>query len=260
LFSKVKDLLAERSRHFLSFFTRIIALALVFYLSFLSFRLTLDYKNATVLWRQLLSRNPKAFLAYHNLGVYSSDLDESIALFRKAIEIEPSSYPSYLHLGLRYTKIGQYENALRAYQQAIATTPERMVRADCYHRIGEIYLIQNDPRNAISSIEKAISLQKDPFYLKEQRIALEMKRSSISFEASLYQALGAARFLNNNYLESLNAFRQALALEPDNPRNYLGLGAASMKLGDSQNARQALRKAYELTEQPKRDLQTDENI
>lgn len=246
LFSKVKSLLAERSRHFLSFFAKSIALVLVFYLSFLTFRLTLDYKNATVLWRQLLSHNPKAFLAYHNLGVFSSDPDEAIALFRKAVEIEPASYPSYLHLGLRYTKKGQYENALRAYQQAITTTPERMVQADCHHRMGEIYLIQNDPRKAISSFERAISLQKDPFYLKEQRIALEMKRSNIAFESSLYRYLGAAYFLNNNYQEALKAFRQALALDPENPRNYLGLGTSLMKLGDIQNARQALRKAYDL--------------
>lgn len=250
LSEKVSTELEKRGWEPSLFFKRSIFAAAIVYLAALSFHLTGNYKNSFVLWRQLLLQDPESPFACNNLGEVLLEsknpaaLEKAIALFETAIAIKTDYSEAYQNLGRAYLKKNDYEEAVRAFENAATDAPV-FTQALCYYRIGNVYLRKNQPAEAIRFLEKAGRLQSHPDYQKRKYTSFEFRTGNFNpaYEAQVYQDLGEAYLLGKDAPKAVQAFRRAVALNPGNANGYSGLGAALMNSGDIPNAVKAFAQA-----------------
>jgi cytochrome c-type biogenesis protein CcmH/NrfG len=65
-------------------------------------------------------------------------------------------------------------------------------------------------------------------------------------DAAVWAGLGAARLQGGNARAAMDAYRQAIQIEPRNPRYHVAMGRALVAAGDRARARQAFEHALSL--------------
>jgi tetratricopeptide (TPR) repeat protein len=87
--------------------------------------------------------------AWVNLGWIYRNMnkpEESIAAYRKALQIDPKQEQASLGLGWAYQQTKAYDQAIAAYQQAIQTNPE--LAGNAYTGVSWCYFFKQDPVKA----------------------------------------------------------------------------------------------------------------
>jgi tetratricopeptide (TPR) repeat protein len=79
--------------------------------------------------------------------------EESIAAYRKALQIDPKQEQASLGLGWAYQQTKKYDQAIASYQQAVQTKPE--VAANAYTGISWCYFFKQDVAQAKAFKAKA---------------------------------------------------------------------------------------------------------
>jgi tetratricopeptide (TPR) repeat protein len=124
-------------------------------------------------------------------------LEQAIAHFTKAIELNPAYAPAYNHRGLSYATQGKHDQAIDDFTQAIKLDPNHtgtyVTRAISYTRLGRF-------PEAIADFTKAI--KNAPTY------------------AAIYTHRGIAHSGQGNYAQALTDYNKALELEPNNAKAY----------------------------------------
>ena len=250
LLEKVRALPVLRSWSPSLFLKNSLFAALIIYLSLLSFRLTLNYKDSITLWGQLLRQNPESSFAYFQLGGLCRDnsdvctTDQTISWLKKALRFKSDYLSTYLYLGDCYKEKHLYTEALDAYQHA-ATLAMPFTRAVNYDSIADVYFTLNQPAAALPYLEKAVALRTEPAYQKERRARPEAALQ----EASIYLDLGAAYLTQGENKKAIEWFRGALVLNPNQIDAYTGLGTIFMSLKNYKSSAQAFQEALKLDPQ-----------
>ncbi|MFA5159044.1 MAG: tetratricopeptide repeat protein [Candidatus Omnitrophota bacterium] len=208
--------------------------------------LTPNYKNEPTLWLRLISQNPTTAISFNNLAAFLAPSDISIALFEKAVEIDPRSSLAYKNLGKEFQRKGLFEKAVHSYLQAMAVSQEVGMQISCCYFIGEIYLGQNKLKEAAFYLEKIIPILKGPEYQKQKRLFIEMKIFDPASEVSIVNTLGVTYLRSKRNLEAVEVFQYAVSLDPGNVESHQGLGVAYMNLGETQKALSAFQETVRL--------------
>ncbi|MFA5168272.1 MAG: tetratricopeptide repeat protein [Candidatus Omnitrophota bacterium] len=258
LFLKAKNALAKRGYNPSPFFIKSVIIVGVFYLSLLSFRLSLNYKNSMALFTYLLMQCPDSSIAHYfvgNICLLNPTLcepDLAVTLFKKAIQLRPKDALAYSALGAAYKEKKMYTEALEAYQQAVLLGKESFfpfLRFDCYQRMGDICLLQKKPlEEAASYYEQAIHLRKiHPGFQKPRFTFLDgIKTLRPAGEEVVYQNLGIIYLQSGRNEAAAEAFRNVVRLAPAKAEGYHGLGTAYMNLGEIRKALPAFQEASRL--------------
>ncbi len=149
-----------------------------------------NYGDAVKSFSQAIEANPELGDAYFRRGICLHNLGEekmAIADFEQAAHITYDDPRCNLWEGFTYAKLGQYNDAIRAYGDAIAASdryaPAYANRALAYMMLGEYDKAVNDYNSAIRLTPAEAK------YYFQRGIAYEMqkdwKRASASFATSL---------------------------------------------------------------------------
>ncbi len=95
-----------------------------------------DLGQAEALYRQALELNPTLAGAYTNLGVVLQATDrgaEALACFRRSVELDPASADAHNNLAGALAGLGRRTEAIECYQQALRLNPNQ---ADAYSNLG----------------------------------------------------------------------------------------------------------------------------
>ena len=122
----------------------------------------------------------------------SGELDEAIAVYQRAIKLDPNSYQSYHYMGETLAQKGELEAAANSYNLALEINPDFFWS---YHCLGKVLLKQGKLDEAIAAARQALEL--------------EPKRAVFHYQLGLY--LEDKLELNS----ALVAYVQALELEPN---------------------------------------------
>jgi len=117
-----------------------------------------DTPKALNLFNQLLSAEPKDFVAWTELGtVYfrANSLDNAEACYFKAIELKKDYGVALINLGKLYVTRKQYDNAVLVLSNAVKATPNS---AEAHHYLGESYLQAKKGSSAVYHFNEAIRL------------------------------------------------------------------------------------------------------
>ncbi|MDZ7261824.1 MAG: tetratricopeptide repeat protein, partial [candidate division KSB1 bacterium] len=135
-------------------------------------------------------------------GAQASDLDQQIACYQKAIELDPSYTEAYYNLGFAYERKGQLDKALQSFGRALLSRPNKLdseLRLKIVYELGIIYKKSGRYEEARESLSGALNLaSKD-----ETKIDILFQLGQVNVR------LGA-------YDEAINQFKEALRLKPQN--------------------------------------------
>ncbi len=89
------------------------------------------YKESDAVYRKLIELNPTSYTLHFNLGLVCfkmQDLDNAEAIFLRALELKPDNQKTHFYLGNIYEKKSQYYNAIFQYRKAGANIMVRRVQ------------------------------------------------------------------------------------------------------------------------------------
>ena len=185
------------------------------------------YQEVVPLLEQVISQEPKAGLAYRQLGQCYMSLKEfpkAVAAFRKAVELSPESVATRSQLGVALFATGDFAAAVPLFEEVVASRPDW---PEGHFSLATAYSRSDRIPQAITEYEKVIKI--DPN----------------SFPAYLF--LGRILYLNGNAAGALPKLKKAVALNPNGPVPHSFLADAYDSLGRKLDAKRERAKAEQLT-------------
>ncbi len=229
-------------------------------LGLLTWRQCRIYADEETLWRATIATNPGSWMAHNNLGIRllrGGAVDEAIAHYNKALEIEPIYAEAHFNLGNALVRTGRHNEAVSHYEAALQLYPRF---AAAHANLGALLLESGRLEEGVASLEKAVSL--DPRSatahqrLGEALIRLGRGPASIDHlktslqlggnRAEAHNTLGRAFAQNGRMEEAIAEFQRALQNEPNSTAALNNLGNVLLQLGRVDEAMEHLRRAGQI--------------
>ena len=151
-------------------------------------------------------------VAYYHLEQY----ENALALFDRALALDPLYANSYTNRGCVYHVLGRYDEALADYAQAIRLGREA-VNGKVRNNRALLYLARGEPQRALTDLRRA--LDKEPEYANAQ------------------VNLGLAHTLLGEYEQAVACFTRALEIAPQHVLAHHNRGVAYEQQGEEDAAR-----------------------
>ncbi len=180
-----------------------------------------DIARGQALIEDLQREHPNYHSVLYAMGVchgVKGELDEAISFLERAVEIYPPFAHAYYNLGLTYCQKFDLENAVKAYEAAIAADGSD----------GEIRRKARKQLDDLEAVVKASGITLST-YIRNRRI---FDRGFLALQEGRFQA-------------AIDLFAQVLATEEDHVQSYGNMGLAYAILGNRQKALECLDKAIE---------------
>lgn len=158
--------------------------------------------------------------------VIKGRLDEAIAEYNKAVEMNPRFALAYRFRGFAYARKGQYDLAISDYNKAIEINPRL---ASAYARRGSAYLYKGQYDQAISDYNKAIEI--NPSF------------------AMAYVNRGIAHNQKGQFNQGISDCTRAIELTPKLAMAHINRGVAYYHQGEYDKAWEDVHKAESLGHQ-----------
>lgn len=182
--------------------------------------------------------------AYYQLGNLELALaDLNVAIMAETINSEIINSETYHLRGRIYSDKGDYERAIKDYEQAIKLSP---LNEEIYISRGAAYLDKGELDQALTNFGRAIELNPRNDQAYNNRGVIHFKRDDFD---SAIRDFNRAITINPKFGEALvnraNAFNgkqdfkraildsnKAISLDPDDPEPYLARGSAYLRRGE----------------------------
>ncbi len=158
-------------------------------------------------------------------------LPEAIAEFETAARSSPKEPNVHFGLAYLYWKSHRFDEAKKEFQSELDLDPKH---AESLAYLGDIEIKQNNPENAISLLQKAISLKSDV------RIA--------------YIDLGVVFTQQEKYPEAVKALKQAIKLNPGQSDAHYRLANVYKAMGNKAGAQEEFAEVRKLQQNPEEDM------
>jgi superkiller protein 3 len=187
--------------------------------------------EAVAAFRKAIELDPKAAGYHVSLGtalIAQNKLDQAVAAFRKAIELDPKVASYHVNLGRALSRQNKLDEAIAALRTAIEVDPKF---TPAYISLANALLGQNKLDEAIAAYRKGI-----------ERVPQDPNLHNIL--ARLLATCSEAKYRDPS--QSVVLARKAVELAPMNPDYANTLGVAHYRAGDWKAAIAALEKSTEL--------------
>jgi tetratricopeptide (TPR) repeat protein len=122
------------------------------------------FETANEILTAVVRRDPGNANAYHHLGVLTQGqgtddkLQEAVALFEKAVELNPSAAGSHAHIGHALARLGNSEKGIEHVRYAMRLSPRDPALPIWYEFLGNAQLDTTHYKDAIDSFARSASL------------------------------------------------------------------------------------------------------
>ncbi len=185
-----------------------------------------ELRKAEQLCHQVLGADPAQPDAYHLLSLIALQVRQpqmALAHVETAIQLYDQNPEFFCHRGVIYRILGQMEQAIKSYQQALNLDPHYL---DAHFNLGNLWLLTNRDQQARDCYLQI--LERDPAH------------------AWAYCQLGTIADRQGDLWQAENYYRQALHLEPDLAEAHFNLGNLLREQGTDQPTIAHYRAALEL--------------
>ena len=221
-----------------------------------------DHGSVPKVWKDL----PRA---YYNMGTAHQEagrLDEATKAYRDAVRLRPDYPEALANLGAVYRDQGKMEEAVEAFQQALKLNPED---TGALTGLGSVYVKQDRLDLAVAQFQRALHFRPASLEVRNALVHAYLQQGNVSAaRQEVLQVLeqapndpGSYRLLayvcehndqgvryGEGYRsdDALQAYAQALQLEPKNAILYLNMGVLFGRAENWIHARAAFLKALEV--------------
>jgi len=186
-----------------------------------------NLEEAIAAYRRAIELNPDHSWSHHNLGealAKLGQLEEAIAAYHRAIELNPDFSWSYHHLGDALDRQQHWEEAVVAFRRAIELNPEHF---GSYCGLGQGLLNLGQLDEAIVAYRRASELEPAADWIQYRLGEVLQQRTQLDLE------------------RAIASYRRALELNPDE-ESYYNLGEALAAQGNTNEASLCYYKAFKL--------------
>ncbi|MGK2962770.1 MAG: protein kinase domain-containing protein [Gemmatimonadaceae bacterium] len=167
---------------------------------------------------------------YQYFDASEENLRKAISASRRALDLAPQLAEAHASRGLAVSLTGQFDEAVREFEEALRLNPKSFEAAYFYARA---CAAQGKPEEAAKWYERATGVDPEHF-------------AALMLLASTYRELGRMDDKTKTMRRSYDAARKHLELNPDNPRAlYMG-AAALIELGERDKALDWTRRAADM--------------
>jgi tetratricopeptide (TPR) repeat protein len=162
---------------------RLLGVALLLVLGFLTWRQGSMYTNLETLWRTTIARNPAAWMAHSNLALLLEDqehLDEALEHAQRALELRPHDAIMKHNVANMLFDHGEYEKAAEMLRGVLSERPDL---APAHSLLGWTLTVLGQYDEAEPHLRKAIEL--DPSYVHGWKGMAQLLVARGNYEASL---------------------------------------------------------------------------
>ena len=205
-------------------------------------------------------KNLQEGIRLYQLKNWDKALQEFLSKDIEDLEIEERLELSY-YLGLCYTKLGQYEEALTFLEQVVTTGEDILRVYQCRMTLAYIYVLTKRIKMAEfelkrlqnSGLESPLlynTLAYAALLQKKNKIAVELYEKTLEIDSDNATAMNCMGYIladsGLDITRALRLCRRAVDFKPDNPAYLDSLGWAYYKSGDLLEARTWLRRALDI--------------
>ncbi|MEG3956499.1 tetratricopeptide repeat protein [Microcoleus sp. herbarium2] len=201
-----------------------------------------NLEEAVAAFGSAIDLNPDYSWSHHNLGealAKLGQLEEASAAFRRAIELNPDFSWSYHHLGDVLERQQQWKGAIAAFRQAIELNPEHF---GSYVGLGKSLEKLGQLDEAIAAYRRASELAPDVDWIHYRLGEVLQQRTQVDLEGAIASYSHAIE-LNP---DDVQAYRKLLQIQPDNWEVWLQLGNVLVKQEQWEEAIGCFRQSCEL--------------
>jgi protein O-mannosyl-transferase len=130
-------------------------------LSVLTWKQSSVYANEETLWRDVVKKNPDAWIGYHNLADRLAELhrfQEATDYYQQALKLKPHYAKSHNNFGNCLHLLGRFDEAMDEFLDAVQDKPEL---AEAHNNLGTAYYQKQDYTKALEAFKKAVDLKPD---------------------------------------------------------------------------------------------------
>jgi tetratricopeptide (TPR) repeat protein len=212
-----------------------------------------------------LDRNLKEGIRLFRMKRWENSLQELLLVKAAEFDNEEKTELAY-YLGLCYTKLDRYEEAVLHLEQVIASGHDVLRTYQCRLTLAYIYVITNRVKMAdfeVSRLQKG-GFESAPLYntlaysayvQKRYRKDIELYEKALSLDGNNATALNSMGFIladtGIDKIKGLRLCRRAVERSPKNPAYLDSLGWAHFKCGNLTEARNWLNRAVDIAPKEK---------
>jgi tetratricopeptide (TPR) repeat protein len=137
------------------------ALAILAFLSLLTWRQSATYHDAETLWRTTIAKNPDCWMAYNNLGVVQFEkgsIEDAIEKYQRSLRLHANYPEAHYNLGSALLQKGDADEAIRQCEEALEIQPNE---PDAHIVLGNAFMAKQDVDRAIGHYVQALHLRPD---------------------------------------------------------------------------------------------------
>ena len=221
---------------------------------------TAFWQDSESLWIRTLACTTDNDVAHLDFGAdlaKRGNMEEAIAHYRKALEINPKNAQAHFNLGNSLCKKGSMDEAVTQYQTALEINPHY---AQACNNLGTLFFQKGRLQDAITQFQKALEIQPD-YAEADYNLGLALHREGHLDEAIAHYE--KALQIQPNYVEchynlgnvfdqegrldeAIVQFQQALGIKPGYADAEENLGNAFLHKGNAGEAIAHFQKALEL--------------
>jgi len=197
-----------------------------------------NWQQAEETWRSVLKLANDDARAWTNLGVVLNRQDktnEALEAWKQAISLDPKLPGPYFNLGLTLVRKGDYPNAIAPLNQALALEPNNdgarralaiaLIGSEKYHEasreIAQLLFRAPDDAALLELAAKSFIAQRR---YQEAATVLQRRLRLPNTTAFLWSQYGDSLDGAGRTPEALEAYRKAVALDPESTITRYGLG------------------------------------
>jgi Flp pilus assembly protein TadD len=189
-----------------------------------------DYVDADKWLTRSVERDPKDSEAWYYLGrtKYNENrFEDAIRAFTQCVTLDPGNVKAEDNVGLSYAGLDRREEAMAAYQKAIAWQAQSLIKdSGPFIDLGSLLLEQDRVQEAIPYLTQAVSISPQ--------------------ESRAHAALGKAYSKQNELKKAQGELEKSVELAPDNASLHYVLGQVYRKQGLIDKAKVEFARSAEL--------------
>lgn len=198
------------------------------------------WRDDRTLFSHAIAVTPNNYVAWGCLGVWHfnhGQLDEAIACYRRALEIQPGYAEALSNLGAALSGKGEHAAAVPWIERALQLGP---AKADAWFNLGNALAGQGKYAEAVPFFERALEFRPDRFeahnnlanaLVKLGRTAQAINHyqralAAAPMAAQIHRNLAAVLLSEGRAAEAVSHYRLALQTDPANAAAHYSLGLA----------------------------------
>jgi len=175
-------------------------LVIVSVLSISAYNRNTIWKDPQALWEDVIAKAPNNARAYNNIGVElksKGEYDKAIEQLEKSLKADKNYTSVYFNLGDVQYRLGNYEDAVVYLKKALTLKLNQQLHLDVLNKLGRTYSAMGQNENAIDAFKEAIKVYPtavEPYnnlgvqYIKTGRfdLAIEILESALKIREEQY--------------------------------------------------------------------------